>query len=139
MSTESDNVDILRQAYALWGSTKAGSVEHWMGLMADRVDWRSLAAGAAGMEFTCDGIAKDDVRSYLETLAREWEMQSYTVDDFIAQGDRVVMVGRCAWKHRGTGKHVDTPKADIVRLRDGKIVEFMEYYDTAAALAATVA
>jgi ketosteroid isomerase-like protein len=72
-----------------------------------------------------------DVASWLECMAD-------TVDHFVAQGDRVVMLGRCAWKHRATGKFVDTPKADAITLADGKIVGFMEYYDTAQALAATV-
>jgi ketosteroid isomerase-like protein len=30
-----------------------------------------------------------------------------------------------------------SPKADIFRFRDGKIVEFLEFFDTAAAAAAT--
>jgi ketosteroid isomerase-like protein len=30
-----------------------------------------------------------------------------------------------------------TPKADVHRLRDGKVVDFMEFYDTAAAIGAT--
>ena len=62
-------------------------------------------------------------------------MLDYTADEFVAQGDRVVMLGSCEWKHRGTGKTVKTPKADVIRMRDGKIVDFMEFYDTAAAIA----
>jgi ketosteroid isomerase-like protein len=138
MSEEARNVEMLRTLYARWHDSRGADVASWLECMADTVDWRSLAEGAAGMEFTQRAVGKDDVRGYFELLGRDWEMQSYTVDHFVAQGDRVVMLGRCAWKHRATGKFVDTPKADAITLADGKIVGFMEYYDTAQALAATV-
>ena len=33
-------------------------------------------------------------------------MMEYEVDHFVAQGDRVVMLGRCAWRFKKTGKVV---------------------------------
>src|SRR5688500_5672743 len=104
MSIEDTNVAIVREAYDQWSRTKAGSVEHWMGLMADEVDWRSLADASPGMEFTRTAASRDAVRGYFEGLVKDWEMLSYDVDEYVAQGDRVVMLGRCAWKHRATGK-----------------------------------
>ncbi len=134
---EQDNVRLLEEAYRSWNDNKEGSFENWMNMIADDVKWGSLADGAAGMEFTQACCSKTDVARYFETLAEEWKMISYQADEFIAQGDRVVMVGRCKWIHRKTGKTVDTPKADVLRMKDGKIVEFFEFYDTAGALAAT--
>ena len=63
-------------------------------------------------------------------------MIEYVTEHFIAQGDRVVMLGRCAWRYKKTGKVVSTPKADVWRMADGKAVEFFEYYDTAQVHAA---
>jgi len=60
----------------------------------------------------------------------------HDMDEFIAQGDRVVVVGRVAWRNRQTGKTVDTPKVDVWRIRDGKAVDFVEFYDTARSLEA---
>jgi ketosteroid isomerase-like protein len=134
--SEQQNVEILRRGYALWNDTKANSVAHWLDLIADDVQWRSLADGATGMEFTgaCDG--KPDVQRYFADLGGQWAMNYYTVEEFIAQGDRVVMVGRCGWRNKKTGATVDTPKVDIIRMRDSRIVGFFELYDTAKALAA---
>ena len=134
--SENDNVRILREAYALWNDSKADSVGHWMNLIADDVIWNSIAAGAAGMEFTRGCSCKADVQRYFSELGSRWEMIHYTVDEFIAQGDRVVMVGSCGWRSRSTGAEVETPKADIIRMKHSKIVEFYEFYDTAKALAA---
>ena len=58
----------------------------------------------------------------------------YRVDEYIAQGDRVVALGQVSFKHKKTGKTLATPKADFHKFRDGKISEFFEFYDTAGAI-----
>ncbi len=63
-------------------------------------------------------------------------MIEYVAEHFVAQDDRVVMLGRCSWRFRRTGKVVATPKVDSWRFAGGKAVEFYEYYDTAQLLAA---
>ncbi len=66
-------------------------------------------------------------------------MIHYTVDEFVAQGDAVFMRGSCSWRHKRTGRVVDTPKVDFWRFRNGKAVEFYEYYDTVRVVAAAAA
>ena len=63
-------------------------------------------------------------------------MVHYTTGDFIAEGERVAMLGSTGWRNRKTGRVLDTPKADFWTFRDGKIVEFHELYDNAALIAA---
>jgi hypothetical protein len=60
----------------------------------------------------------------------------YRIDEFIAQGDRVVAIGSTSWRNKATGKVVLTPKADIWRMKNGKAVQFSEFYDTARLIAA---
>jgi uncharacterized protein len=47
-----------------------------------------------------------------------------------------VMLGRCSWRYKKTGKVVSTPKCDSWRFANGKAVEFYEYFDTAQVHAA---
>ena len=58
-------------------------------------------------------------------------MIHYVVDEFIAQGNRVVALASCSFRNKKTGKTLNTAKADIHGFRDGKICEFFEFYDTA--------
>jgi hypothetical protein len=136
---EAANLALARAAYNAWNESRGASVQHWLDLMSHGVRFRSLAGGAPGMEFTRDCANRDDVGRYFAELARDWQMVHYTVDELIAQGDRVVMLGSCAWTNRHTGRTVETPKADFLTFRDGKVVEFFEFYDTAKALAASAA
>ena len=134
---EALNVSIMRDAYAQWDGSKGGSVAHLMSLMADDIRWCSLGNGGAGQEFTAACIGKQDVPRYFEQLGAQWQLLGYEADEYVAQGDRVVMLGSCHWRHRGTGKEVHSPKADVLHFRAGKIVKFMEFYDTAQVAAAS--
>ena len=135
MSQEGTHVNLLKEAYKQWEETKAGSVEHWLELMTDDIRFHSLAAGAAKMEFTRTSTCKEEVRRYFFQLRNQWEMIHYTINEYIAQGDRVVALGACSFRHKQRGKILDTPKADFHKFRDGKICEFFEFYDTAQAIA----
>jgi ketosteroid isomerase-like protein len=134
MESASDNVAILKDAYQRWHDSKAGSVEHWLELMTDDVQFRSLAAGAVQMQFTKPSCCKDEVKQYFAGLTSEWQMIYYRVVEYIAQGDRVVALADVSFTHKKTGKTLVTPKADFHKFRDGKICEFFEFYDTASAL-----
>ncbi|WP_077003050.1 nuclear transport factor 2 family protein [Variovorax sp. KK3] len=132
---EQKNVELLRDGFERWRDSNGATAEHWLNMTADTVVWRSLGAAAAGQQCqVCS--SKEQVRLYFAELAKAWAMISYTIDEYIAQGEHVVLVGNCKWRHKGTGKLSETPICNVIRMRDGQIVEFMEYYDTAAAMAA---
>lgn len=131
-----ENVAKLQDAYRQWHDSKGGSVKVWLDLLADDVKIRSLADGAPAVKFTSAGDGKEQFKRYFDGLLADWEMINYKTRDFIAQDDRVAMLGSTSWRHRKTRREFDTPKADFWTFRDGKIVEFHELYDTAALIAA---
>lgn len=136
MTPEQRNIALLQPLYDIWNSTKGARFDHLLDVVADDVRWQSLPRGGAGMEFTRCCHSREEVLRYFSGLTETWELLAYDVHEYIAQGDRVVALSRCAFRHRRTGRTVETDKADVVRLRDGKIVEFLEFFDTAAAEAA---
>jgi len=137
MASASENVAKLKHAYSLWDKTKGQDTTMWTALFAENVRFRSLAAGRPGLEFTLDCHSHDDVARYFQGLTGDWEMIQYKTNTFAVDGDRVVMLGSTSWKHKKTGNVFDTPKADLITLRDGRIVEFFEFYDTEKILAAS--
>jgi uncharacterized protein len=137
MSDEANNVAVLTEAYRRWHDSRGGSVDHWMSICAENIQFGSLIRGAEPRVAYMTGYnARAELGQYFEGLARDWEMIEYKVDQFVAQGDRVVMLGRCAWRHKNSGKVVNTPKVDSWRFADGKAVEYYEYFDTAQVYAA---
>lgn len=128
---EAQNVTVLIDAYRRWADSKGGSADHWMTIVADNIDFGSIGRGPVGASYLTAYNRRDMLRQYFEGLRNDWEMLEYVADHFVAQGDRVVMLGRCSWRYKKTGKVVSTPKADSWRFVNGKAVEFFEYYDTA--------
>jgi uncharacterized protein len=136
MSEEVRNVEMLKQAYRRWADTRGGSADDWLAICADQIAFGSLAQGPRGAQYLTEYQSRDALKQYFSGLARDWEMVEYVAEHFVAQDDRVVMLGRCAWRYKRTGKIVWTPKADSWRFANGKAVEFYEYYDTAQVRAA---
>lgn len=136
--TNNDNVELMRRVYERWHESRGADIDCWFDMMDDQVSFRSLGDGAAGLEFTSARKSRNEVRDYLEGLSRDWQMIHYKVHEFISQGDRVVMLGSCSWRYRPTGRSFESPKTDIIRLRNGKIVDLIEFFDTAKAIAVTV-
>jgi ketosteroid isomerase-like protein len=137
MSDEASNVAVLKEAYRLWRESRGGSVDHWIGICDENIRFGSIAQGAPRVAYMTEYKARDQLAQYFEGLKRDWEMIEFKADQFVAQGDRVVMLGNCSWRYKRTGKVVTTPKADAWRFADGKAIEFYEYFDTAQVHAAT--
>jgi len=139
MADEASNVELLKPAYKDWGDTKGASVDSWMKVCSDNIAFGSLAQGAApAANYLTAYSSRETLKGYFEGLARDWEMLDWRTNQYIAQGDRVVVLCHCTWRYKKTGKVVATPKADVWRIADGKAVEFYEYFDTAQLHAAVV-
>jgi len=136
MGQEAANVGQLREAYRNWHESKGGSADHWMSICDERIDFRSLADGVEKLEFTQRYKSREDLAEYFDGLTGSFDMIHFTVDEFVAQGDRVVAIGSTAWRSKATGKEFETPKVDVWRFKDGRAIEFFEYYDTAIVQAA---
>ena len=129
------NVIALKQGYARWRETKGGSAEDVIALFDDHIEMRSVLAPDLPSELAGLHLSKQRAADYFAGLARDWEMISFDTYDFIAdgeEGDDVVMIGRCAWRHRETGAEVDTPKIDIWHFENGRATRFMEMFDSLA-------
>jgi uncharacterized protein len=124
---------VLRHGYEVWAESKGGSTDHWYEIMAPEIEFRSMANGEGGLDFTAPQMRLEDVGAYFAGLAAGWEMLHSIVDDIIVDGDRAVVLSRISWRNKATGALLNSPKADAWRFKDGLAVYFMEYYDTAAA------
>ena len=132
---DNPHVVALREAYRRWRETKGGSADEILALFDARVEMRSVLAPEVPSELAGTHATREQAAEYFAALARDWEMLDYVVDQFVADGeygDDVVMIGRCAWRHRESGIVVDTPKVDIWHFEFGKVTRFTEMFDSLA-------
>ena len=135
MTQEESNIAILKDAYRAWHKTK-GDSKVWMDILADEIAFGSAADGRPGLDFTKARASKQEVAKYFKGLKQDWEMEFYHINEFVAQGERVVALAEVSWINRQTGKLLRMPKADVWMLKDGKATQFMEFYDSQKAIEA---
>ncbi len=137
MGSEARNVELLKEAYKCWSDNKGGCADRWIELCDPNIKFGSLMdAAVPPVNYMTAYSSRAQLKSYFDGLSRDWEMISSDAEHFVAQGDRVVVLGHCKWRHKESKVEVDTRKADSWRIVDDKAVEFFEFYDTAKVLSA---
>ena len=126
------NLAALKSAYARWSDTRAKSADDFLALLADDIEMRSVLSPEIPDDLAANRLSKAEARDYFAVIARDWEMISYDVDRFIGDGDDIVMVGRCHWRHKASGNEVESHKVDIWHFEGGKATRFLEMFDSLA-------
>lgn len=132
-----DLVPKVRTFYEEYDATEGTNADDLLALCDDNIQWRTIGGPARGAEFMKDYNGKENVRAYWKGLYEQWTMIEYTLTEIVADKDRIVVLANAEFKFDANGKHVVTPKADVLTVKDGKIVEFFEFLDTAALLSVT--
>ena len=90
---------------------------------------------------TFPGVApnREGLRQMFGMMRTAFPDFQMTIEDMIAEGDRVFIRARMAGTHKGeflgippTGKRIAVPFGDFVRLEAGRVVEHWEVTDTGA-------
>ena len=122
--------DLVAEAYREWRNSRGQNVDEVIAMMADEIEMRSVLDPDLPDDLAADRKTRDEAREYFEVLARDWEMIDYPQDRIVGDQDTVVWIGRCHWRHRHTGREINSPKVDIWTFRDGKVVRFLEMFDS---------
>lgn len=129
--SEQDNSEVVRKAYE---NFKTGDIRSLMNQMSEDVDWR--LPDIAGVPFAGARRGHGAVSEFFSTLADTQDVVSFVPREFVAQGDKVVALGTYRWRVKKNGREYGGDWAHVFTVRDGKIVGFHEYMDTAAGEAA---
>ena len=127
---EQSQIELVKQGYDHF---KNGDIESLLNLMSDDIQWESPKVD--NVPFSGKHQGKQMVREFFQQLASEQDAIEFMPMEFIAQGDKVVCLGRDEWKTKD-GHGFGGDWAHVFTVRDGKVVAVHEYLDTAAAAAA---
>jgi uncharacterized protein len=75
---------------------------------------------------------KQEIANFFTLVGQNLEFTEFAPREMIEQGDTVVVLGTLAGRAKKTGKSVKNEWAHIFKYRQGKVVFFQEYIDTAA-------
>ena len=83
-------------------------------------------------------LGHQGVQAALTRVAEDWENLTVAPREYVGDGDLIVVLGETSGTFRKTGRSFKSPFAHTLRLRDGKVIEWQAYIDTALANAATL-
>ena len=128
-----DNVALINDLYAAF---QRGDIDAVFSHMAPDIDWRSVGDSADWPGFGHrHGV--EEVRGYFAAQADELDFTGFEVKDIDAAGAnpdgdaKVLAEGVSSFTFKQGGLPADAEWVHIFTLRDGKIVRFREYMDTA--------
>jgi uncharacterized protein len=128
---EEANTEMVRRCYAMFGN---GDISELMEHLSEDVAFTVPEVENSPYGGIWHG--RDEVRKFFEVLELTEEITDYEAREFIAQGDRVIVLGRSTATVRATGRHYSTEWVHIHTMKDNMIASSVEFFDTAAALRA---
>ena len=127
----SDLIQTVKDAYAAFGR---GDVAAILAMLAPDISWELEAPS----EISIAGIRKgpEAVKGFFQAIANDHADPKLEITEYFSSADGVATFGRYKCTLKKTGKRLDSPVAHLFKFRDGKIVRFVDFTDTAAYLEA---
>ena len=118
------NKEIVENIYA---SFATGDVPAVLGAMAEDIQWTEadgfpLAGTYVGPQAVLEGV--------FMRLGEIGDDYAVMPEQFVADGDTVVVLGNYAWKHKSSGEPAVVKMVHVLTLDGGKVTAFQQHVDT---------
>ena len=123
---DTDNIGLIRKIYTAFG---AGDVQTILDAVTDNTTWVNY--GPPSVPYAGSRSGKTQIREFFQAIADSTTGGKVVAENFLAQGDVVVATGRYMATVRNTGADIDTPIAHFFTVRNGKVVKWEGYSDSA--------
>lgn len=127
-----DNVQLVRRLY---DAMARGDVATVLSLMSEDVTF--VVPGPSGVGAAGTWRGHDGVQQCFRTLRESQRNQGLEIQEFVAEGDKVVVVLHVTATVLSTGKLFESDIVHFFTVKDGKIVSLRDFFDTAAVVEAS--
>ena len=128
--SEPANVRTVVEAY---NSFKNGDIDSVLKILTADVEW--ITPGPPDlMPVAGKRRGRAGVAQFFSTLNEQEDVLLFQPEEYIAQGDKVIVLIKYRGRVKATGKTVEADLVHIFTLHNGKVKSFRESYDTAAVL-----
>ena len=122
------NIELVQRGYAAFGN---GDIDGLLATMHQDIEWQT--PGAADLPTAGSRRGHAQVREFFKVISELIAFESFEPQTFVADGERVVVLGVDNFKVKGgSGKTIHESWCHVFTIRDGSVVAFREYIDTAA-------
>jgi ketosteroid isomerase-like protein len=121
------NITFIQSMYTAFSK---GDIATIIANVTPDVDWR---VNGSRQDFPTMGDWRGaaEVQKFFAAISQHQESREFTPKEFFAADDHVFVIGHYDWKIRKTGRTAASDWVHIFTIRDGKVVKFREFNDTA--------
>jgi uncharacterized protein len=127
LSVAIEPIDVVRAHYA---AIRARDRNALLGTLHDNVEWEF--SGPADIPFAGRWQGIDGATRFFTIIRDTVEVLEFSVEDMIARGATVVVIGRERFRVKATGREWSCGWVQVHTVAEGKIRSFREFTDTAA-------
>ena len=120
----------MEKMAAVYAAYSKGDPEPFYDLIADNAVIR-FAAPPESFAFARTYNGPAGARDAITAIVNEFQWLTYSNNELIADGNLVVGINGGRIRHLESGREAALCLGDFVRFENGKIVEFVEFFDTA--------
>jgi ketosteroid isomerase-like protein len=117
---------LVRELYAAYARGDSARVAE---MIADDVDW-IIYGPVQVFSFVGARQGKAAVLETLAGIAADYALERYQPEVIIVDGERAAVMSNVAFVQRATDRVLSFRNANFLRFRDGRVVEFREFWDT---------
>lgn len=134
MHTPPDNIAVTRAIFACFG---AGDIPGILALLDDDIVIEFY--GPAVIPYAGTRHGKDAARAFFETVLDAVDVHRFEPEEFLADGDKVVVTGHLALTARSTGRPIESDFVHVITMAGGRWRRFRDFMNTAVAAQAFAA
>jgi ketosteroid isomerase-like protein len=119
------NTDIVRSTYE--GKSSEENGRNLSKYLAADATWTE----AKGFPYGGTYVGFDEIqKNVFSRLGSEWIDYKITIEDYVAEGDKVVAYGTYSGTYKKTGKPFTARVAHLWKLKNGRITSFEQFVDS---------
>ena len=132
MMSEQQNVQAVQEIFSAFGR---GDIASILDALADDVEWHEPGPTAV-LPWAGTRHGRAQVAQFFTAVGESLEILQFEPLEFWAEGDKVAVFGYEQARAKPTDRTYESEWVMVFTLRQGQVVGFHRYYDTAAAVVA---
>lgn len=126
-----DNTELIKKIYQAFAT---GDIQTILDNVADNASWSNH--GPTTIPYAGCRTGRDQIIEFFQAIDSTTTGGRVDVGTFIADGDKVVAIGRYTATVRSNGTQIDTPIAHVFTIESGKVRSWEGFSDSAHVAAA---
>lgn len=126
--SEAQNTQLVRDAYAAF---QRGDIHTILDMLDENVEWHGVIGTEGVLPQAGRRRGRAAVAEFFRQVAESTTFEAFEPREFIAQGDQVCVVGYYKGRANTTGETYANDWVMIFQIRNGRVVRFREFTDSA--------